>query len=65
MVKFSNKADVKTLIKDLKANGFTVTNSDGWFTALDDDGTKVMVAVPVVRTGSYMLRLHDDYFAAA
>lgn len=64
MVKFSNKANVKTLIKDLKANGFTVTNSDGWFTALDDDGTKVMVAMPH-SNGSYMLRLHDDYFSAA
>ena len=64
MIKFSNKADVKILIKDLKANGFTVINSDGWFTAVDDDGTKVMEALPH-SGGSYMLRLNEDYFSAA
>ena len=62
MIKFSNKADVKILINRLKANGYTVTNSDGWYTALDGDGTQVMEALPH-SSGSYMLRLNEDYFS--
>ena len=38
MVKFmKNKREVNALVKQLKAGGFTVTDSDGWVKALDDD----------------------------
>ena len=63
MVKFmKNKREVNTLVKQLKAGGFTVTDSDGWVKALDGDDTEVMVAMPH-SNGSYMLKLNDNYFA--
>lgn len=63
MVKFmKNKREVNTLVKQLKAGGFTVTNDSGWIKALDDDNTEVMTAMPH-SNGSYMLKLNDNYFA--
>lgn len=63
MVKFmKNKREVNVLVKQLKAGGFTVTDSDGWVKALDDDDTEVMTAMPH-SNGSYMLRLNNNYFA--
>lgn len=63
MVKFmNNKREVNALIKQLKAGGFNVTDSDGWVKAIDDDGTEVMTAMPNSH-GSYMLKLNDNYFA--
>jgi hypothetical protein len=62
MVRFmNNKKELRGLIKQLKDGGFTVTNSDGWYKALDDDDTEVMVAMPH-SDGSYMLNLNNDYF---
>ena len=65
MVRFmENKKALRGLIKQLKDGGFTVTNSDGWYKALDDDDTEVMVAMPH-SNGSYMLNLNNDYFDEA
>jgi len=56
-----NKKELRVLIQQLKDGGFTVTNSDGWYNALDDDDTEVMVALPH-SNGSYMVILNNDYF---
>ena len=64
MVKFmSSRKELKPLIKQLKDGGFEVNNKDGWVTALDNDGTEVMVSMPH-SNGSMMLKLNDDYFAS-
>ena len=62
MVKFLNRQQLKTVIKDLKYNGFSVTVDDGWHTARDDDGTKVLVAMPH-SNGSFMVNYNNDYFS--
>lgn len=65
MVRFmENRKELRGLIKQLKDGGFTVTNSDGWYKALDDDDTIVMEALPH-SNGSYMLNLNNDYFDEA
>ena len=62
MVKFmKNKREVNTLVKQLKAGGYTVTDSDGWVKALDETGTEIMTAMPH-SNGSYMLNLNDNFF---
>jgi len=64
VVKFmSSRKELKPLIKQLKDGGFEVNNKDGWVTALDNDGTEVMVAMPH-SNGSMMLKLNDDYFGS-
>ena len=62
MVRFMSKKDLKPIIKKLKDGGFTVTNNDGWWKAVDDDGTQVMTAMPH-SNGSMALNLNNDYFA--
>ena len=62
MVRFMSKKDLKPIIKQLKDGGFTVTNNDGWWKAVDDDGTQVMTAMPH-SNGSMALNLNNDYFA--
>lgn len=62
MVRFMSKKDLKPIVKQLRDSGFTVTNDQGWWTALDDDGTKVMTAMPH-SNGSMMLNLNNNYFA--
>ena len=62
MVKIMSKKEMKPLVKELKDAGFTVTNKEGWWDARDDDGTKVMTAMPH-SNGSMILNLNNAYFA--
>ena len=62
MVKFMSKKEVRPIIKQLQKGGFTVTNDDGWWKALDSDGTHVLTAMPQ-SNGDMVLRINEDYFS--